>query len=180
MTGALLLFLGFGLMLVGCVLVAIVAFRTSIVWGICVLVVPGAAVVFALIYRQAAKRGILAYVAGFLIMATGGILLAPDIKRYKEKSDRIYTVATIRNMELAIHGYHTDNGRFPTTEEGLDLLVTGSPYFDPPVVPFDAWGNAFHYTLHKDDEFTLVSYGADGKPGGTGINADLTSADEIP
>jgi len=182
-----LLFAGFVLMLVGCIAVAVSAFRTSIVWGVCVLIMPGAAIAFALIHRGKEKLGIAAYVAGYLIMFISGGMIAsvmgPKVKALEERSEREYTLAVIRNTKLAVFAYHSDHGRFPTTEEGLALLVSNGKsgaYFDPPVVPVDAWRNPLQYIFTSSGEFTITSYGADGRPGGAGQNTDLSSDEDSP
>jgi general secretion pathway protein G len=76
-----------------------------------------------------------------------------------------------------------DTGRYPTEQEGLMALikkpadVTGwrpGGYLQTTDLPKDNWGNDFVY---KCDQFVIISYGADGKPGGAGDDADLHSTD---
>lgn len=82
--------------------------------------------------------------------------------------------------------FKLDTGRFPTEQEGLQALVKQPPdvknwdpsgYLLSTRVPKDAWGNDFVYNLtpESDKPFIIMSYGADGKKGGEGINADLYS-----
>jgi general secretion pathway protein G len=94
----------------------------------------------------------------------------------------------IMNIETALEFYRSDNGRYPTTEQGLDALVH-EPSVDPlprmyppggylkgSKVPVDPWGVPFEYEApgrqnpNGVDSWTL---GADGKPGGEDVNADL-------
>ncbi len=95
--------------------------------------------------------------------------------------------AQIEALATALDGYRLDHGRYPTTAQGLSALWE-RPIVDPPptwtrpylrkAVPLDPWGHAYAYTAPgtvNPDGFDLVSYGADGAPGGTGDNADLTS-----
>ena len=44
-------------------------------------------------------------------------------------------------------------------------------------MPTDPWGNAYVYTKHDSRKYTILSYGADGTPGGDDINADISSDD---
>jgi general secretion pathway protein G len=77
------------------------------------------------------------------------------------------TRARIADLESALVRFARDNGRLPTTEEGLDALAA---------VPLDEWGNAFHYRqpgVHNPGGFDLWSLGADGQPGGECVDADL-------
>ena len=86
----------------------------------------------------------------------------------------------------ALKLYRLDNQRFPTTEQGLQALVTKPTA--APVPPNwktggyldrlnkDPWGNAYLYlSPGTHGEVDVFSYGADGKPGGTGVDADIGS-----
>jgi len=80
--------------------------------------------------------------------------------------------------------YRLDNGRYPTTDEGLQALSVkpGSakkwrgPYLDDPDSAIDPWGAPFIYKSPGDEgrPYGLKTLGADGQPGGTGEDADLT------
>jgi general secretion pathway protein G len=98
------------------------------------------------------------------------------------------TKAQIQQLEAELTSYQMDNGRFPTTEQGLRALIekpSGSPepyawrpggYLAKKELPRDAWGGAFEYVSpgeHNPDSFDLWSLGADAKPGGTDADADL-------
>ena len=84
-------------------------------------------------------------------------------------------------FKTALAMYETDNGKFPTTSQGLSALVVKPtsepvpkkwkrPYLDGQV-PNDPWGNAYLYSLDGGQP-TFTTYGADGLPGGTGEEAD--------
>jgi len=85
----------------------------------------------------------------------------------------------IADLEKSLELYKLDVGRFPTTEEGLNALVTkpgsangwNGPYLKGGV-PNDPWGKAYKYTLNGGN-VELLSYGADGAAGGDGENADI-------
>jgi general secretion pathway protein G len=91
----------------------------------------------------------------------------------------------IKMMRGSLETMRLDIGRFPNAEEGLNLLFRApqderlrslwrGPYLDEEV-PLDPWGNPYQYTLPGRDgrPFALFSLGADGRPGGTGIDADI-------
>lgn len=91
--------------------------------------------------------------------------------------------AQIDGMEKALDQYRLDVGRYPSTEQGLNALVTqpagidrwAGPYLKKQV-PLDPWGHPYVYKFpgaHGD--FDLLSYGRDGAPGGSGENADITN-----
>jgi general secretion pathway protein G len=92
--------------------------------------------------------------------------------------------AQINTLMAALSTYKMDTGQFPTTEQGLAVLRTappGVPNWAGPYLerelPNDPWGNAYvyHYPSEQGDEPEIISLGADGQPGGDGINADIVS-----
>lgn len=93
----------------------------------------------------------------------------------------------IRALENILSQYYTDTLRYPSTSEGLKALVEcpaglsylkwNGPYVANIKVKFvDVWGRDLNYQcpgFHNPDTYDLWSYGADGKKGGTGNNADI-------
>ena len=89
--------------------------------------------------------------------------------------------AQIESLEKALDQYRLDMRRYPSTEEGLQALIAkpaeaqawSGPYLKK-AVPLDPWGRPYVYrTPGQKGEFELVSYGRDGRPGGTGEDADI-------
>ena len=89
--------------------------------------------------------------------------------------------AQIESIEKALDQYRLDMRRYPSAEEGLQALVAkpadaqawSGPYLKK-AVPMDPWGRAYVYrTPGQKGEFELISYGRDGRPGGTGEDADI-------
>ncbi|MBN2180656.1 MAG: type II secretion system major pseudopilin GspG [Sedimentisphaerales bacterium] len=99
------------------------------------------------------------------------------------------TRANLRILHSAVNQFKMDTGRYPTEDEGLTALVEQpidvtsnwepGGYLDTTEVPKDGWGNDFIYQLYPEDRtpFVIMSFGADGRQGGEGINADLLSTD---
>ena len=91
--------------------------------------------------------------------------------------------AQIDALDKALDSFRRDVGHYPTSEEGLQALVvppSGEPNWAGPYlkkgVPADPWGRPYVYQqpgTHGD--FDLLSYGKDGRPGGTGEDADITN-----
>ena len=92
-----------------------------------------------------------------------------------------------RPLRVALDAYRLDNGRYPTTEQGLNALWE-KPAIDPPAnwrapylrkpVPLDPWGHAYVYAapgVANPNAYDLYTLGKDGKPGGSGEDADITS-----
>jgi len=114
-----------------------------------------------------------------VVLVIIGTLVAIVAPRFIERADEAKVEATraqIENISQALKLYRLHNSRYPASAEGLNALVQadkgGKRYMDR--VPLDAWGNAFVYLspgVHGD--FDVMSYGADGKTGGTGFDADV-------
>ena len=109
--------------------------------------------------------------------------IMPRILNRPEQARRTKAQIDIRNIESALALFKTDTGRFPTTSEGLEALVSdpgikgynADAYLDK--APHDPWGNKYIYIspgLHSKD-YDLESYGKDGEQGGTGNDADIES-----
>lgn len=120
-----------------------------------------------------------------LCVALGGCK-SKDGKDMIEKARVTITMANLKHLHKAVNQFELDTGRYPTQEEGLRALieqpadVTGwkpGGYPETKEIPKDGWGNDFIYELNPDDggSFTIRSPGADGKQGGQGIDADLSS-----
>ncbi len=79
--------------------------------------------------------------------------------------------------------YKLETGRYPTTQEGLQALITApsgvanwnGPYWKNATLPKDPWGNEYKYASPGTKApYDIVSYGADGKEGGEGAGKDIT------
>jgi general secretion pathway protein G len=118
-----------------------------------------------------------------------GILAALVVPKIISRPDEARVIAArqdIASLMQALKLYRLDNRRYPTTEQGLEALVARPA--SPPVppnwkaggyverLPKDPWGNAYQYLspgVHS--EVDVFSLGADGAPGGDGIDADIGS-----
>ena len=99
-------------------------------------------------------------------------------------SKQTNTTTMIALIETGLQEFLLDNERFPTQEEGLEVLLVGpneleetwdGPYIDERRL-IDAWGYSFIYRIPaewSDDEYDLISYGRDGTLGGEGNDRDL-------
>ncbi|MCA8903691.1 MAG: type II secretion system major pseudopilin GspG [Hyphomonas sp.] len=129
------------------------------------------------------------------IMAVLATLVGPTLFNQLDKSKVTAARTQIRTLESALSTFRLDVGRFPTEEEGLAVLVQppqdeetrqlwSGPYLDGDV-PADPWGRTYHYALAAVpfdgavSKPVVFSYGADGKPGGKGLDADLGRIDQL-
>jgi len=124
-----------------------------------------------------------------VIIAMLAALVGPRVMGALGSSKIKATKIQIETLSSTVEAFHLDIGRFPTQAEGLQVLVEDpekapiknwrGPYLKKNKVPHDEWGNAFVYEIpsrHKMP-FDLYSLGADGKPGGTGDDADIGNWD---
>ncbi len=123
-----------------------------------------------------------------ILALLAGIVLPRFLERSQD-AQRKAAMTQISNFKQALQLYMLDNnGQPPTTQQGLDALVnepTSSPrpttwkkYLNDALeVPKDPWQNEYHYESPGPDneEYWIVSYGRDGKEGGTGQDADIDS-----
>ncbi|MGD8639759.1 MAG: type II secretion system major pseudopilin GspG [Gammaproteobacteria bacterium] len=114
-----------------------------------------------------------------------GILAAIVVPRVMDRPDdaRITKAKQdIRALESALNLYKLDNFVYPTTDQGLEALVTkpaGTPepknwkrYMDR--LPKDPWGEPYQYlSPGAKSDIDIYSLGADGQPGGEGPNGDI-------
>jgi len=107
--------------------------------------------------------------------------VAPKYFSQVGKSEVQVARAQVESLEKALDQFRLDMRRYPTAEEGLEALVSkpanattwSGPYLKK-AVPSDPWGHAYVYrTPGGKGEFDLFSYGRDGKPGGSGEDADI-------
>jgi len=108
---------------------------------------------------------IIGLMAGVVTLATTGYL--ERAKKERARSD-IATYAT------ALDSYYLQKGRFPDTQEGLKVLV---PDFVKAITA-DPWGHPYQYLKPgKNTPYEIISYGADGREGGTGADADILASE---
>ena len=119
------------------------------------------------------------------ILAT---LIVPKVMDKPGKAKQLTAKIQIESIETALKFYKLENGAYPTTEQGLQALVTPPSdgasssnfpkdgYLEKGVVPKDPWGNEYIYLCPgANSAFDLYSYGADGVQGGEDENKDITN-----
>jgi general secretion pathway protein G len=115
-----------------------------------------------------------------LIMALVGPRVLNYLTESKVKTARIQ----IQSFASALDLFYLDAGRYPTSGEGLAVLVRptvsiaawNGPYLKGGVVPTDPWGKPYVYrSPGEHGAYDVVSFGSDGQEGGTGTAADITS-----
>ena len=121
-----------------------------------------------------------------VILALLAVVIVPRVIDRPDQARAARAQADIGALSSALNLYRLDNGAYPTTEQGLQALVSlptlapipeswaSGGYLDR--LPDDPWGRPYVYLSPGiNGPFDIVSYGADGRADGTGADADITS-----
>ncbi len=119
-----------------------------------------------------------------IIIGLLAALVGPRLFGRVGQSKQVSAQAQIELFGAALDHFRLDTGRYPTTEEGLGALVTrppgvenwAGPYLKKDI-PDDPWGHPYIYRSPGEEgrEYEIISYGADGRPGGEGEDQDIVS-----
>ena len=119
-----------------------------------------------------------------VILAVLAALIVPKVLGRPDEARVVAARQDIATIMQSLKLYRLDNGRYPTAAQGLEALArkpTQSPlatnwksYVEK--LPADPWGAPYQYlNPGLNGEIDVFSYGADGKPGGEGVDADIGS-----
>jgi len=125
-----------------------------------------------------------------IIIGILAALVAPRLMPMADDARVTDAKIQIMNFETALKIFKIDNGFYPSTEQGLRSLisppVTGvipenfkaDGYLGKKKLKADPWGNEYIYiSPGMQGDYDIISYGADGKPGGEGYNADIINSE---
>ena len=123
-----------------------------------------------------------------VILGILAALVVPQVMSRPDQAKVTVAKGDIKAIGAALDMYKLDNFTYPSTQQGLDALVkkpSGNPqpknwnrdgYLKR--LPKDPWGNDYQYlSPGTQGQFDLYSFGADGKPGGSDLNADIGNWD---
>ena len=117
------------------------------------------------------------------ILAMLAALVVPRVFKNLDKAKVDTAKAQIAALESALGAYRLDVGSFPTTDQGLQALRTrpvgvenwDGPYL-PKDIPLDPWKHPYAYRCPSEHgDYEIISYGADGREGGEGVDKDIES-----
>jgi general secretion pathway protein G len=125
--------------------------------------------------RSAAAFSLIELLLVLVILAVLAAVIVPKFTNRSEQARITAAKTDISMLETALDAFEIDNGRFPTTEEGLDALVRApgslqgwnGPYIKRGT-PSDPWGNPYVYRYpgtNNDNGYDLSSLGPDGREG---------------
>ncbi|HSV47332.1 MAG TPA: type II secretion system major pseudopilin GspG [Ramlibacter sp.] len=139
-----------------------------------------------LLPRRAVQAGF-TLIELMVVLVIIGVLAALIVPNVLDRADDARATAAktdVNNLMQALKLYRLDNQRYPSTDQGLQALV--APPTTAPVpsnwkryiekLPSDPWGRPYQYlNPGVKGEIDVLSFGADGQPGGEGKNADVGS-----
>lgn len=121
-------------------------------------------------------------VAVIIIIGLLAALVGPRLFGKVTKSKQAAAQAQIEMFGVALDSFRLDTGRYPTTDESLNVLQMnpGLDNWDGPYlkkeIPADPWGSPYSYmSPGEHGEYDIVSFGADKTVGGEGENSDVVS-----
>ena len=121
-------------------------------------------------------------VLGIISMLAG--LVGPRVMKHMGEAKTKAAKVQISQLSQALEMYKLEMNKYPTTEQGLEALVTApsdaknwnGPYLAKSKVPLDPWQQEYHYVSPGEHgKFDLYSYGADEKEGGEDEDQDIVS-----
>jgi len=121
-------------------------------------------------------------VLGIIAMLAG--LVGPQIMKHMGEAKTKAAKVQIEDLAASLDMYKLDLGKYPTSEQGLEALITApeglkrwnGPYLQKSKVPLDPWQQEYRYVFPgTHGKFDLFSLGADDKDGGEGEDKDITS-----
>ncbi len=117
-------------------------------------------------------------------------IVAPRLIGRTDDARIVEARVQIKNFETALKLFKMDTGFYPSTEQGLEALIAKPTigripnnyreggYLEKKKVTPDSWGNPYVYiSPGAQGDYDIISYGADGLPGGEGKDADITNWD---
>jgi len=125
-----------------------------------------------------------------IIIGVLAALIAPRLIGRLDDAKVTDAKVQIKNFETALRLFKSDNGFYPSTEQGLDALISKPEageipehykpggYLEKKGIPKDPWGNEYLYiSPGAQGDYDIMTYGADGQPGGEKYDADITNHD---
>jgi general secretion pathway protein G len=139
-------------------------------------------------HRKQAGFTLIELMVVVVILAILAGLIIPRFMGETDKAKQAKAKIQIESLESALKMYKLDNGSYPTTEQGLKALVETPTvgnlpknwrqggYLEKGKVPKDPWDHEYVYVSPgSHGDFDLSSLGADGEPGGEGVDKDINN-----
>lgn len=118
-----------------------------------------------------------------IILGLLAALVVPNVIGQGEQAKKKLVCVQMQSLKEALDSFKLEEGRYPSTEEGLQALVKNPDpqkyknypsggFLGSKSVPKDPWGGEYIY-INTDGQIDIISLGADGKEEGEGENSDI-------
>ena len=118
-----------------------------------------------------------------IILGLLASMVVPNLIGQGEQAKQKLVCVQMKTIKDSLKSFKLEEGRYPTTQEGLKALITNpdpkkyknyptNGFLDSKKLPKDSWGNEFIY-INNNGNIDIISLGADGKEGGEGENKDI-------
>jgi general secretion pathway protein G len=132
--------------------------------------------------KPRSKRGftLIELTAVLALMAILAGIVTINVRHYLIKGKQNAARAEIATICDAVEAFYTAEGRYPTNQEGLAVLAARSDAGTEPLLkqmPVDPWGHPYQYNCpgRNGEPYEVICFGADGREGGDGADADIYS-----
>jgi len=132
--------------------------------------------------RRRARHRAFSLVEIMVVIVIIGLLagmVSLNVRGYLNKAKQNTARQEIATLCQALETFYAAYGRYPTNEEGLACLAKASEKLPEPLInnePVDPWGRPYQYNSPgSTNPFEVICYGADGREGGSGADADVSS-----
>lgn len=129
-----------------------------------------------------------------VILGILAMYVMPRIFGRVDEAKLIAAKVQIKSLEQALRLFNLDNSFYPSTEQGLEALITKPSvgripekwreggYLEKNFIPLDPWGHPYVYLSpgRNGEDYEIISYGKDGQEGGQGYDADISSSEIEP
>ena len=109
-------------------------------------------------------------------------IITVSVRRYMIQSRQNIARLEISKICQAVESFYVETGRYPDSTEGLGVLLGTAEkpdgFLPGKRIADDPWGHPYDYVIPgADSPYEVISYGGDGREGGTGVDLDITSSD---
>jgi len=117
-----------------------------------------------------------------VIMGLLAGVVTVSVRGYLTKAKQATVKQEIATIVKALESFYGEYSRYPTADEGLQILARPSEKFPEALLdrdPVDPWGKPYQYNIPGTDghRYEVICYGEDGRDGGEGVDADISSKD---
>lgn len=134
--------------------------------------------------QRSSRRGAFTLLEMMVVLVIIGLLagvVTVNVRYFMTQGKQKTTRVQMAAFRQALDTFYTACGRYPRTEEGLEILTQKSDKMPEALlrqIPLDPWGRGYQYVQPgRHEPFEIISFGADGAEGGSGEDADISSED---